>query len=73
MAPAEEVTALRKQVRGQEKENEFLEEASVFFAAGRRKSGKSGGCVNDTYGRKRMYQALLLRQPELMLADRQAG
>ncbi len=45
---AEEVTALRRQVRKQEKENrqlkeenEFLEEASAFFAASRRKSAKS--------------------------------
>lgn len=48
MSLAEEVTALRKQVKEQEKEirllkeeNEFLAEASVFFAASRRKSGKA--------------------------------
>ena len=45
---SQEVTALRKQVRAQEKEiqrlkelNEFLEEASAFFAASRRKSAKN--------------------------------
>ena len=44
----EELILLRKQVREQEKEikrlkeeNEFLEEASAFFAASRRKSRKS--------------------------------
>lgn len=44
---AEELTALRKQVKEQDKEirrlkeeNEFLEEASAFFAASRRKSAK---------------------------------
>ena len=44
---AEELTVLRRQVREQEKEirrlkeeNEFLEEASAFFAASRRKSVK---------------------------------
>ncbi len=45
MTLGEEVTALRRQVREQEKEirrlkeeNEFLEEASAFFAVSRRKS-----------------------------------
>ena len=45
---SQEVTALRKQVRAQEKEIqrlkellEFLEEASAFFAASRRKSAKN--------------------------------
>lgn len=44
---SEELTALRKQVKEQDKEirrlkeeNEFLEEASAFFAASRRKSAK---------------------------------
>ena len=44
---AEELTLLRRQVKEQEKEirrlkeeNEFLEEASAFFAASRRKSAK---------------------------------
>lgn len=44
---AEELAALRRQVKQQEKEirrlkeeNEFLEEASAFFAASRRKSAK---------------------------------
>lgn len=44
---AAEVQELRKQLKAQEKEikrlnelNEFLEEASAFFAASRRKSGK---------------------------------
>ena len=44
---AEENAQLRKQLKEQEKEikrlnelNEFLEEASAFFAASRRKSGK---------------------------------
>lgn len=44
---AEELTFLRRQVKEQEKEirrlkeeNEFLEEASAFFAASRRKSAK---------------------------------
>lgn len=48
MSLAEEITALRKQVKDQEKEirrlketNEFLEEASTFFAASRRKSVKT--------------------------------
>ncbi|MBQ8699603.1 MAG: transposase [Schwartzia sp.] len=48
MTLAEEVTALRKQVKEQAKEirrlkeeNEFLEEASAFFAASRRKSAKT--------------------------------
>ena len=47
MSLSEEVTMLRKQVKEQEKEirrlnelNEFLEEASAFFAAGRQKSKK---------------------------------
>ena len=45
MSLAEELTMLRKRVKDQDKEicrlkeeNEFLEEASVFFAASRRKS-----------------------------------
>ena len=44
----EELVELRKRVKDQEKEirrlkeeNEFLEEASAFFAAGRRKSAKN--------------------------------
>ena len=48
MSLAEEITALRKRVKDQEKEirrlretNEFLEEASAFFAASRRKSAKT--------------------------------
>ncbi len=48
MSLAEELTALRKQVKEQEKEirrlkeeNEFLEEASAFFAASRRKSART--------------------------------
>lgn len=48
MSLAAEVQQLRKQVKAQEKEikrlnelNEFLEEASAFFAASRQKSGKS--------------------------------
>ena len=48
MSLAEELTMLRKQVKAQDKEirrlkeeNEFLEEASAFFAASRRKSAKS--------------------------------
>ena len=47
MTLSEEITMLRKQVKEQEKEirhlkemNEFLEEASAFFAASRRKSKK---------------------------------
>lgn len=47
---SEEITMLRKQVRAQEKEikrlketNEFLEEASAFFAASRRKSTRLNG------------------------------
>ena len=47
MTLAEELSVLRRQVREQEKEirrlkeeNEFLEEASAFFAASRRKSVK---------------------------------
>ena len=47
---SEEITMLRKQVRDQEKEikrlketNEFLEEASAFFAASRRKSTRLNG------------------------------
>ncbi len=46
---AEELAVLRKQVKEQEKEirrlkeeNEFLEEASAFFAASRRKSARTG-------------------------------
>ena len=49
MSPAEELTALRRQVKEQEKEirrlkeeNEFLEEASAFFAASRRRSARTG-------------------------------
>lgn len=45
MSLAEELTQLRKRVKDQDKEirrlkeeNEFLEEASAFFAASRRKS-----------------------------------
>ena len=48
MSLAEEVTALRKQVKEQEREirrlkeeNEFLAEASAFFAASRRRSAKN--------------------------------
>ena len=48
MSLAEELTVLRKRVKDQDKEirrlkeeNEFLEEASAFFAASRRKSAKS--------------------------------
>lgn len=48
MSLAEELNALRKQVKQQEKEirrlkeeNEFLAEASAFFAASRRKSTKN--------------------------------
>ena len=47
MSLAEELALLRRQVKEQEKEirrlkeeNEFLEEASAFFAASRRKSAK---------------------------------
>jgi transposase len=47
MTLAEEVKILRQQVKQQEKEirrlnelNEFLEEASAFFAASRRRSPK---------------------------------
>lgn len=47
MSLAEELAVLRRQVKEQEKEirrleeeNEFLEEASAFFAASRRKYGK---------------------------------
>lgn len=47
MSLAEELSLLRRQVKEQEKEirrlkeeNEFLEEASAFFATGRRKSVK---------------------------------
>ena len=48
MSLAEELAMLRKKVKEQDKEirrlkeeNDFLEEASAFFAAGRRKSAKS--------------------------------
>ena len=48
MSLAEELTALRRQVKAQEKEkrrlreeNEFLAEASAFFAASRRKSARN--------------------------------
>ena len=48
MSLAEELNVLRKQVKQQEKEirrlkeeNEFLAEASAFFAASRRKSTKN--------------------------------
>ena len=48
MTLAEEVTMLRKQVKEQQKKirrleeiNEFLEEASAFFAASRRKSART--------------------------------
>ena len=48
MSLSEEITMLRKRVKEQEKEilrlkeeNEFLEEASAFFAASRRKSAKT--------------------------------
>ena len=48
MSLSEEITMLRKQVKEQDKEirrlkeeNEFLEEASAFFAASRRKSAKT--------------------------------
>ena len=47
MNPAEEPALLRRQAKEQEKEirrlkeeNEFLEEASAFFTASRRKSAK---------------------------------
>lgn len=49
----EELAALRRQVKEQEKEirrlkeeNEFLEEASAFFAASRRKSAKGRDFIN---------------------------
>ena len=48
MSLSEEITMLRKRVKEQDKEirrlkeeNEFLEEASAFFAASRRKSVKN--------------------------------
>ena len=48
MSLSEEITMLRKRVKEQDKEirrlkeeNEFLEEASAFFAASRRKSAKT--------------------------------
>ena len=48
MSLAEELAVLRRQVKEQEKEirrlkeeNEFLEEASAFFAASRRKSART--------------------------------
>ena len=48
MSLAEELAALRKQVKAQEREirrlkeeNEFLAEASAFFAASRRKSARN--------------------------------
>ena len=48
MTLAEELTTLRKRIKEQEKEirrlkeeNEFLEEASAFFAASRRKSART--------------------------------
>ena len=48
MSLAEEMAALRKQVKAQEREirrlkeeNEFLAEASAFFAASRRRSAKN--------------------------------
>lgn len=48
MSLAEEISALRKQVKEQEREirrlkeeNEFLAEASAFFAASRRRSAKN--------------------------------
>lgn len=48
MSLSEELTLLRKRVKEQDREirrlqeeNEFLEEASAFFAASRRKSAKS--------------------------------
>ena len=48
MSLAEELAVLRKRVKDQDKEirrlkeeNEFLEEASAFFAASRRKSAKN--------------------------------
>ena len=48
MSLSEEITMLRKRVKEQDKEirrlkeeNEFLEEASAFFAASRRKSVKT--------------------------------
>ena len=48
MSLAEELAVLRKRVKDQDKEirrlkeeNEFLEEASAFFAASRRKSLRS--------------------------------
>jgi len=48
MSLTEEITMLRKRVKDQDKEirrlkeeNEFLEEASAFFAASRRKSAKT--------------------------------
>ena len=47
MSLAEEITMLRKRIKEQDKEirrlkeeNDFLEEASAFFAASRRKSAK---------------------------------
>ena len=50
MSLAEELSVLRRQVKEQEKEirrlkeeNEFLEEASAFFAASRRKSARTRG------------------------------
>lgn len=50
MSVAEELSALRKQVKAQEceirrlkEENEFLAEASAFFAASRQRSAKNRG------------------------------
>ena len=64
---AEELAALRKQVKVQEKEiwrlkdeNEFLAEASAFFAASRRKSAKNseGGLSREDGRRREERQAI---------------
>ena len=44
MTPNEELLNLRRQVKALEKENDFLEEASAFFAASRLKSAKTKEC-----------------------------
>ncbi len=63
MSLAEELALLRGQVKEQEKEIRRLKEENQGLADAMRTIASEDEC-NDACGRIRMYQALLLKQPE---------
>ena len=63
MSLAEELAVLRKQNKALEREIRRLKEENEFLAEAMWEIYNEDVC-NDTYGRRRMYQALLLKQPE---------